>query len=74
VFICKIPLSINVYNNAGIVERAINPSAICNSRPNLHYIQKRALRPRNSANVVNVPYSASNLSKRGVRARIFISA
>jgi hypothetical protein len=32
------------------------------------------IRPRNNANVVRVPYSASNLSNKGVKANIFIKA
>jgi hypothetical protein len=32
------------------------------------------IRPRNNANVVRVPNSASNLSNKGVKANIFIKA
>lgn len=69
-----IAFSTKVYSSAGIVDRAgIYVSASANS----HIYARRMelyLRPKNSANVVKVPYSASNLSNSGVRARTFIKA
>ena len=73
VFMCKSPLSMKVYNNAGIVDRAKLPVRI------LLYFEITSfekglsfdIRPTNKAKVVRVPCSASNLSKRGVRANRF---
>ena len=74
VFMRRIPLSINVYINAGIVDRA----AIHVSHTSVHMRDpsfiRYHLRPIKSANVVKVPYSASNLSNNGIKARIFIKA
>ena len=75
VFSRKSPLSIKVYSSAGIVDRAVKCFSIL-----LNWWSFSAngmwahLRPRNSANVVSVPYSASNLSSSGVKAIMFTKA
>lgn len=69
-----ITFSTKVYRRAGIVDKAgIHVST--SAKPDEHPMRmEEHLRPKNSANVVKVPYSASNLSNSGVRVRIFIKA
>lgn len=59
------PLSIRVYNIAGIVDKA--RYEVSNAQVFLS-ISEYNVRPKNSANEVSVPCSASNLSSNGVRA------
>jgi hypothetical protein len=64
----------NVYSSAGIVDRAAKDVSGLLIGDKFAVNACEHLRPRNSANVVRVPYSASNLSKSGVKAIILINA
>ena len=74
VFIRKMPLSTKVYSSAGIVDNAGNlVSKSVDLHTNAIGVEEHS-RPKNSARVVKVPYSASNLSNSGVSAMMFMNA
>lgn len=63
-FPLKMKVSIIKYTIAGTVVKAIQSAYCLCERPRCGV----NLRPKKRANVVNVPYSLSNLSNRGVKA------